>query len=525
MVPPINKSIIKKLPIGIQDFPYLREYGFHYVDKTNFVYQLADSGKSYFLSRPRRFGKSLFLSTLKAYFEGRQDLFEGLAITELEKDWIKYPVLRLDLNAAQYDSVKGLESIINRYLTDWESEYGVSGEEHLSDRFARVIQAAHRKTGHPAVVLIDEYDKPLLATIGQDELNQEMKRVLKPFYGVLKSMDEHLRFSFITGVTKFGQVSVFSDLNQLSDISLSSGYASLCGITEDELEEDFIPEIQVIADKYSWTYDEALAAIRKKYNGYHFHQDGPSVYNPFSTLIALLEKELMGYWFQTGTPTFLMELLLESDYDLRNLEGVKLQADQFVNYRAEADRPLPVIYQSGYLTIKDYDPRFNEYTLGYPNDEVKYGFLSFISKAYTPIANGPSGMYLVDFAKDVIAGRPEEFINRLRIFFKGIPYELSNENERHYQVILYLIFRLAGQHVESEVRFADGRADAVVKCDDFIYVFEFKYNQSAEAAMKQINEKGYADAFASDSRKVYKIGMNFSPETRNIEDVLIEAVG
>ena len=257
------------------------------------------------------------------------------------------------------------------------------------------------------------------------------------------------------------------------------------------------------------------------YNGYHFHQNGTSVYNPFSTLNALESQELQYYWFQTGTPTFLVKLLKESDADLGDIDGIQLDSGMFGNYRAEADRPLPVIYQSGYLTIKDYDPQFRLYTLGYPNDEVKYGFLSFLTKDYMYIPREKSGLCIVDFAKDVLAGRPEEFVERLRTF-KGMPYDLNNENERHYQVVLYLIFKLAGQYIDTEVRFADGRADAVVKCPDYIYVFEFKYNKTAEEAMAQINEKGYVEPFAQDSRKLYKVAMNFSAETRNIDECLIE---
>ena len=371
---------MRKLPIGIQTFEEIRKEGYLYVDKTAFVYQLVSSGKPYFLSRPRRFGKSLFLTTLESYFQGRKDLFEGLAIEKLEKDWIAYPVLHMDLNAEKYDAPERLVSMLNRYLTVWEETWGKNScEETPSDRFAGIIRRAYERTGRPVVVLIDEYDKPLLQALLDAPLLEEYRRTLKAFYGVLKSADRYLRFVFLTGVTKFAQVSVFSDLNQLRDISMQANFASVCGITREELLRVFTPELEEMARRNEMTFEEAEEMMIKQYDGYHFHPRSSGVLNPFSVLNAFAAGEFENYWFQTGTPTYLADLLKESDYDLRLLiDGVEVASSAFSEYRAEASNPLPMIYQSGYLTIKDYDKDLRMYTLGFPNDEVRYGFLNFL---------------------------------------------------------------------------------------------------------------------------------------------------
>ena len=371
---------MRKLPIGIQTFEKLREGNFLYVDKTAYVYQLASTSTPYFLSRPRRFGKSLFLTTLEAYFQGRKDLFEGLAIEGLEKDWIAYPVLHMDLNAEKYDAPERLVSMLNRYLTVWEEMWGKSPyEETPSDRFTGIIRRAYERTGRPVVVLIDEYDKPLLQALLDAPLLEEYRRTLKAFYGVLKSADRYLRFVFLTGVTKFAQVSVFSDLNQLQDISAWPDYSAVCGITREELLRVFTPEIESLARANGETFEEMVDEMTRQYDGYHFFAGCPGVFNPFSVLNAFKSKVTENFWFQTGTPTYLADLLKESDYDLRLLiDGVEVASSAFSEYRAEASNPLPMIYQSGYLTIKDYDKGLRLYTLGFPNDEVRYGFLNFL---------------------------------------------------------------------------------------------------------------------------------------------------
>ena len=507
----------RKLPIGIQNFEKIRKDDYIYVDKSALVYQLVSTNSPYFLSRPRRFGKSLLMSTIEAYFLGKKELFSGLAMESLEKDWKKYPVLHLDLNAENYNSVESLERILNEYLCFWEDKYGASAAEtSLSLRFKGIIRRAHEQTGLQTVVLIDEYDKPLLQTIGNKELQNFYKNILKAFYGVLKSVDAHLRFVFLTGVTKFGQVSVFSDLNQLKDISMDARYATICGITDEELRGNFHPELEMLAANEGLGYEEVCQKMKRMYDGYHFRHNMEGVYNPFSVLNALDSVEFGSYWFSTGTPTFLVELLKKTDYDLRNLEGVELPVNQFADYRADADYPLPVIYQSGYLTIKGYDKEFQSYTLGFPNDEVKYGFLNFLVPYYTGVPSNENLFNIKRFVRELETGDADAFLTRLRAFFAGIPYELNDKTERHYQAVFYLVFKLLGQFIEVEERSAKGRADAVIKTKGFIYVFEFKLDGSADDALKQIDEKGYLLPYDMDHRQQIKIGVSFDSAERNL---------
>ncbi|WP_455630589.1 ATP-binding protein [Parabacteroides sp.] len=510
---------IRKLPIGVQSFEDLRKENYLYVDKTALVYQLVTMGKPYFLSRPRRFGKSLLISTLEAYFEGKKELFEGLAIEGLEKDWISYPVLHLDLNAEKYDSPERLFAILNNYLCNWEKLYGSEeSETTLSLRFLGVIRRAYERTGRGVVVLVDEYDKPLLQTLTNEPLLDDYRKTLKSFYGVLKTADRYLKFVFLTGVTKFSQVSVFSDLNQLNDISLDYDYATLCGITHDELLHTFAPELKKIAEVQGCMEEEVVARMTRQYDGYHFHPSREGVFNPFSTLSCLQKKEFGSYWFQTGTPTFLVKLLQDSEYDLRTLiDGVEAEASSFAEYRASGNNPIPLIYQSGYLTIKGYDKEFGLYSLGFPNDEVRYGFLNFILPFYSSITDDEKGFYIGKFIRELRSGDADAFFTRLKAFFADFPYELNAKTERHYQVVFYLVFKLMGQFCEAEVKSAKGRADAVVKTSDYIYVFEFKLDGSVEDALRQIDEKGYLLPYEADGRRLVKIGVSFSKEERNLD--------
>lgn len=515
---------MRKLPIGIQTFEKLREGAFLYVDKTAMIYRLARTSTPYFLSRPRRFGKSLLISTFEAYFQGRKDLFEGLAIEKLETEWIEYPVLHLDLNAKKYETPDDLNAMLNQYLEKWEQIYGCEKQNRSSEeRFAYMIEQAYLQTGKQVVVLIDEYDKPLLQTLLNEELLDEYRRMLKAFYGVLKSSDRYLRFVFLTGVTKFAQVSVFSDLNQLNDISMDYAYNALCGITKEELASNFIPEIKNLSEFLGLTFEETVGRLEKQYDGYHFCEDTTvGLFNPFSVLNALQKLKLGNYWFQTGTPTYLVDLLKQSDYDLRLLvNGIETTNSAFSEYRAEVNNPLPMIYQSGYLTIKHYDKEVELYTLKFPNDEVRYGFLNFLVPYYTNVSDDETGFHIAKFTRELRAGDVDAFMERLKVFFAGIPYELSDDTERYYQAIFYVVFALMGQFVETEIRSARGRADAVVKTKEHIFVFEFKLNGSAEEALKQIDEKGYLIPYKLDGRNLVKVGVNFSKETRNIERYII----
>ena len=515
---------MRKLPIGIQTFEKLREGNFLYVDKTAYVYQLASTSTPYFLSRPRRFGKSLFITTLESYFQGRKDLFEGLAIEKLEKDWIEYPVLHMDLNARKYESLADLRAMLNQFLEKWEDTYRCAEKRERSpeERFAYVIERAYERTGRPVVVLIDEYDKPLLQALLDAPLLEEYRRTLKAFYGVLKSADRYLRFVFLTGVTKFAQVSVFSDLNQLQDISAWPDYSAVCGITREELLRVFTPEIESLARANGETFEEMVDEMTRQYDGYHFFAGCPGVFNPFSVLNAFKSKVTENFWFQTGTPTYLADLLKESDYDLRLLiDGVEVASSAFSEYRAEASNPLPMIYQSGYLTIKDYDKGLRLYTLGFPNDEVRYGFLNFLLPYYTRVTTDETSFHIATFIRELRAGKVDSFMSRVKVFFAGIPYELSDNTERHYQTIFYVIFTLMGQFTEAEVRSSHGRADAVVKTRDTVYVFEFKLNGTAEEALRQIDTGDYLIPYQLSGKRLVKVGVEFSKETRNISRYLV----
>ena len=515
----------RKLPIGIQTFEKIRRNGYIYVDKTELVWKLVSGSVPYFLNRPRRFGKSLLISTLEAYFRGKKELFEGLAIEQLETKWEVFPVLHLDLNARKYATGADLVAILNQHLESWEAQYGDEKRDRApEERFAYVIEQAYRQSGQPVVVLVDEYDKPLLQALQNKELMEAYRTTLKAFYGVLKSSDRYLRFVFLTGVAKFAQVSVFSDLNQLNDISLNQHFATLCGITRKELIDNFMPELNRMAEVNDMTVEETIEAMARQYDGYHFHPKGEGVFNPFSLLNAFYSGEMGDYWFQTGTPTFLVQLLKESDYDLRTLmEGVEADATSFSEYRADRSNPIPLIYQSGYLTIKGYDKEFKEYRLEFPNEEVRYGFLNFLIPFYTAVGDSERNFYVGKFVRELRSGDVDSFMQRFEAFFADFPYELNDRTERHYQVVIYLVFKLMGQFTQAEVHSARGRADAVVQTPGYVYIFEFKLDGSAEQALQQIEEKGYARPFVADNRKVVKVGVEFSAEQRNIKRWLVES--
>lgn len=519
---PVN--VLRKLPIGIQSFEFLRSEGYLYVDKTALVYRLVTMGKPYFLSRPRRFGKSLLLSTLEAYFKGKKELFKGLAIEQLEQNWYEYPVLHLSLNAEKYDSRERLEKMLEMQLESWEERYDINkGTKTYSGRFSTIIRRAYEQTGRRVVVLIDEYDKPMLQTFDNPHLQEDFRKTLTAFYTVLKDADPYLQFVFITGVTKFAQMGIFSTLNQLNDISFDLEYNTLCGMTRPEIEAVFAPELQVLAQQTEATYEETLEELTRQYDGYRFTpvKGFTPMYNPFSVLSALAKSRFGDYWFASGTPTFLVEILKKTKFDLRELDGIEVSSASLSDDRANIDNPVPMIYQSGYLTIKSFDNRFRSYTLGFPNEEVRYGFLNFAAPFYTPIASSDTTFYIGKFVNELETGQTEAFLTRLNCFFADFPYELNEKTERHYQVVFYLVFKLMGQFTQAEVRTAMGRADAVVKTPDYIYVFEFKLHGTAEEALKQIDDKGYMLPYTVDGRRLVKVGVAFDAEKRNLGEWLI----
>ena len=508
-----------KYPIGIQNFEKIRTEGYAYVDKTAIVYRLVQEGTYYFLSRPRRFGKSLFLSTLRAYFEGRRELFEGLAIAKLEKEWKSYPVLHLDLNARDYSGVDSLLAELNRHLEVWEKEYGDEFHERATEkRFLQIIKKVYDQTGKRVVILVDEYDKPLIQTIDDPQTQDLIRRKLKSFYGVLKTMDEYIQFAFLTGVTKFGKVSVFSDLNHLTDLSLLPQFADICGITEDELHHCFDDGVTELAAANNMTKDECYARLKHDYDGYHFYPNSMGIYNPFSLLNTLAYKVFKDYWFETGTPTILVRQLQKTDYPLEDLTREEITTDTLNSIDVMNENPLPLIYQSGYLTIKDYDARFDVYTLGFPNREVEEGFIKFISPFYTPKAKGMSGFSVRAFIKDVETGNAEGFMRRLEALFADGNYQIIGDEEIYFQNTLYVFFKLLGFYVDVERHTTDGRMDILMQTPEYIYLMELKKDQSAAVALQQIEDKGYALPFAADPRPLFKIGINFNTTTRKIDD-------
>ena len=456
-------------PIGIQNFEKIRKDGYLYIDKTALVYQLVTTGQYYFLSRPRRFGKSLLLSTLEAYFQGKKELFEGLAMEKLEKDWKEYPILHFDLNISQYDSPDSLYKILNDILSRYEDEYGTRPSE-----------------------------------------------VTLP-----------LRFALLTGVTKFGKISVFSDLNNLMDLSMDNRYVEICGITEKEIHAYLDDEVKELADTQMTTYEETCLKLKQRYDGYHFTAKSEGIYNPFSLLNTFAKMEFGDYWFETGTPSYLVELLKHTHYDLYEMANTETDADVLNSIDSTSNNPIPVIYQSGYLTIKGYDPEFGIYRLGFPNKEVEEGFVKYLLPFYTSIQASKTPFEIGQFVREIRSGNYDAFFHRLQSFFADTPYEViagqkpERDTELHYRNVLFIVFKLVGLYTQVEYHTSNGRIDLVLQTDRYVYIMEFKLNGTAEEALRQIEEKGYALPFAGDNREVFKIGVNFSAETRNIEKWLV----
>ena len=525
----------RKIPIGIQSFEDLRRKNFLYVDKTLYAFKLANLGKVYFLSRPRRFGKSLFLSTLKAYFLGQKELFKGLYIekaeekrAEIEKNeaWGEYPVFYLDFNVGRYDLDGALAESLDYFLKKEEKIYRLKNEgDSFGKRFQSLIETAYNKTGKQAVILVDEYDKPLLQTMGVNEaLNEEYRNTLKAFYSVIKTCDQYIRFAFLTGVTKFSKVSISSDLNNLQDISMLNDYAEICGLTQAEIEKTFKPEIERLAKNTKNSYDKMLEELKKRYDGYKFSVLGESVYNPFSILNTFNSGELKNYWFATGTPTFLVNYLKDAHYNIPDLDGkVELDESMLNEYRDDAKDPIPILFQSGYLTIKEYIEEVNMYRLGFPNDEVRYSFLENLVPAYSSLRPDETGVSIWKFVEDIRAGNVDDFMDRMQAIIAGVPYDnLPRDKlklrEQNYQTAVYLIFKLMGQFVQTEIHCLKGRADCIVHTKDSIYIFEFKLMSAgtAEDAIVQIKENGYAAQFKTSSKKIILIGSSFNEEERTI---------
>ena len=528
-----------KYPIGVQDFEGLIKDGYVYVDKTDLVYRLVNDGKIYFLSRPRRFGKSLLVSTLKHYFLGHRELFKGLAIDGLETEWNEYPVFHLSFGGVNFSNSSAIDESLSMFIENAEKEYGI--EERFKDygiRFAAVLKAAHEKTGRRCVVLIDEYDKPLLDVMDTElrvtdsdgnslRLEEYNRNVLKGFYSVFKDADPDLKFVLLTGVTKFSQVSVFSGFNQPKDISMDSRYEALCGITLEEMLEVFHEPIQELAKKYKTDYDGMVEMLRKRYDGYHFSSEMTGVFNPFSLLNCFNKLEMRNYWFATGTPTYLMRLLSHSDKNINELVGRYYEESQFIDYKADVERPLPMIYQSGYLTVKGYNERRKKYLLDFPNEEVRSGFVSLLASDYFNSDKTPSS-WIDDILDALEDGDVVLFLKKMTSLLSSVTYRFQRkqdafECERYFQYTFYLIMQMIGHYntmVEKET--SEGRIDCVVECPNYVYVMEFKMDGSAQSALEQIRERGYTKPYLTDKRKVFSIGVNFSSEKGTIEEYVFE---
>ena len=509
-------------PIGIQSFSKLRNGNCYYVDKTALVHELVTTGYYYFLSRPRRFGKSLLISTLHEYFKGNRELFKGLAIDRLEPDeWPCHPVLHIDFNGRNY--VKYPE-ILTRHLhttlLKWADELEIQINQELTpdEMFSELIERAVEKTGRQVVVLIDEYDKPILDVLGDKELEENNREVLRSFYSVMKSQDANLRFVMLTGVGKLPQMNVFSGLNNIMDISMNPKYSTICGITEPELHEYFGKGVADLAESNCMTVEEAYEALKANYDGYHFAGDMRDVYNPFSLLIALYDRQITDSWYRTGTPTHLIKALKRAEAPIEDLDGTVCSFDQLLNGNVTGDDIVATLYYTGYLTIKEFDRMTNTFVLGYPNGEVRRGFLQNVLGVLTRVGDGRASTLVIELLMKVRSGDIAGYLEKLRSFFADFPYELIKRNEAHYQDVIYCITKLLGFYVQAEYRTSSGRADMILGTKEAVYVFEFKLDAGADAAMSQIDAKEYALPFAADGRRVVKVAVSFSSETRNIAD-------
>ncbi len=510
-----------KYPIGIQTFSEIITQGYVYVDKTEHVYNLAHSGKYYFLSRPRRFGKSLLVSTLDAYFSGRKELFKGLAIEKLEQDWETFPVIRLDLSGQKFSSQAQFNESMDRIMYAAEQRLGLKTEENSDPtfRFGDLLLSAYKSTGKPVVILIDEYDKPIMDNIDNPGLLDYCRFALQSVYGVMKSNDAIIRMGFLTGVSKIGHLSVFSGLNNLMDISLFEQYNDICGISETELHQYFDEEIYVFADKLKVSKDECYARLKAQYDGYRFCEDAvDGIYSPFSLLNALYSKKLNDYWFATGTPSFLVKVIKQTSFDLTSIADQQVDSTLMANPDSIFANPVPLLFQSGYLTIKDYNADGDFYDLKFPNLEVKKGFFNYLLGFYAPMQGVAANTLIYKLRMSLVDGKSEYFMRQLSALFARTPYQIQGDAEKDFQYAMFIIVQLLGIDVQAEYQTSDGRIDLLIRTDKYIYIIEIKLGGTVDEAVKQIEEKDYGAPFAADPRQIIKIGVNFDKSTRKIVD-------
>lgn len=515
----------KKYPLGIQTFSEIAKGNYYYADKTDVVYRLVHYAKYHFLSRPRRFGKSLFVSTLQAYFEGRKELFKGLAIEQLEQEWTEYPVIHLDLSGGKYYSIENLHDILNMILLRQEEKYGIENNKSqaYSARLTHILETAIQKTGKQVVVLIDEYDSPMHDSMSDKVLQEKIRNIMRDFFSPLKEQEKNLRFVLITGISKFSQLSIFSELNNIKNISMKDEYSDICGITKEQLLTDFKDGIETMAAHNSLTFNETVEKLKEHYDGYHFTPNSPDIFNPYSIINALDDRDFNSYWFTSGTPTFLIEVLQKNGIDMLQLDNLWARDNRFDVPTDSITDPIPVLYQSGYLTIKEYNSKLRMYRLGFPNEEVRQGFSESLYRYYAPTMMGELDTVVYKYREKVLLEDDiEAFLPYLQTFYDKFPYTIINNNERHYQAVMFTIFSMLGADVKVEEPTPDGRIDMVLKIDTTIYVFELKYNKSADVAIQQIKQKDYAKIYAGDGRRIVKVGLNFSEDRRSLENWKVE---
>lgn len=513
-------EIVNRYPVGIQTFENIREGNYLYIDKTKYIVDFRNKGMKYvFLSRPRRFGKSLFASTLQAYFDGRKELFTGLAIADYEKEWVKHPVLHFDMSGAKHFDAESLKEYLDFILLPYEEIYGKGeSEDTPNKRLEGVVKRAYKQTGKKAVVIIDEYDAPLLDVVHEKENLNDLSLIMQNFYSPLKKLDPYLEFCFLTGITKFPQLSIFSELNNLDNISMYDQYSAICGISQTELTTVMKRDVEGLGKALGMSYDECLEALRNYYDGYHFSENSEDVFNPFSLIKALNAQKIGSYWFGSGTPTFILKQLEKFNVNLTTLDGQDVVLSSFDQSPEEMTDALPLLYQSGYLTIKKYDPMFRQYTLGIPNKEVRDGLLNSLIPRYVNPHRVENDAFLLGFCKAVYRGDIEEALEHMRTYMATIPYDLENHTEKHYQTIFYLMFSFLNIYIRTEVKSAIGRADAVMHMPDTIYVFELKVDKSADEALAQIDSKGYMLPYRANGKRLVKVGISFDSKQRTIAE-------
>ena len=511
---------LKKCPIGIQTFSDIIEENYLYVDKTAMVYELTHSGNRYvFLSRPRRFGKSLLASTLHSYFAGRKDLFKGLAIEKLETEWTQYPVLHFDMSTAKHVDELRLEQELNLKLANYEAIYGKSEDEiNVNQRLQGIIKRAYEQTGRKVVILIDEYDAPLLDVVHEEENLPKLRKVMRNFYSPLKACDPYIKFAFLTGITKFSQLSIFSELNNIKNVSMLPQFAAICGITKEELTEQFGDYIDAFAEAQGKTHDEIVEELAYRYDGYHFTWPSPDIFNPFSLLNAFSDMAFNNYWFGSGTPTYLIEMMRKFNVQPSELGPQSAGSSRFDAPAERLTSLTPLLYQSGYLTIKDYDRDIRTYTLDIPNNEVRIGLMEALFPKYVNADPGKWNPLLGGMKKLIVKDDMDGAIRFLQTFLGTVPYCDNANSEGHYQQMLYVIFSLMGFYLDVEVHTAKGRVDLVLHAPQALYLIEIKLNKSADNAMNQIDVKQYDKRFALLNLPIVKVGVNFSTEERNITD-------